>query len=212
MLLPPVIGFKLHGRLREGCTATDLVLTITQILRKKGVVGKFVEFYGAGPERPEPGRPRHRCQHGPRIRRHHGLLPRGRRNPGLPSPLQPPARTWIALVEAYTKAAGPVPHRRHPRPGLHGHPGTGPRRRSPPPWPAPSARRTAWNSPASARASRPTYPRPKRAPWPPSTASRIRRSPTVRWSSPPSPAAPTRRIRRSCWPRAWWPGRLSNAA
>src|SRR5579875_496126 len=48
MLLPPVVGFKLHGRLREGATATDLVLTITQILRKKGVVGKFVEFYGAG--------------------------------------------------------------------------------------------------------------------------------------------------------------------
>jgi aconitate hydratase len=48
MLLPPVIGFKLHGGLPEGCTATDLVLTITQMLRKKGVVGKFVEFYGAG--------------------------------------------------------------------------------------------------------------------------------------------------------------------
>jgi len=48
MLLPPVIGFKLHGRLSEGCTATDLVLTITQMLRKKGVVGKFVEFYGTG--------------------------------------------------------------------------------------------------------------------------------------------------------------------
>src|SRR6202012_3580312 len=48
MLLPPVIGFKLHGRLKEGCTATDLVLVITQMLRKKGVVGKFVEFYGTG--------------------------------------------------------------------------------------------------------------------------------------------------------------------
>ncbi|HLK63355.1 MAG TPA: aconitate hydratase AcnA [Bryobacteraceae bacterium] len=48
MLLPPVVGFKLHGKLKEGCTATDLVLTITQILRKKGVVGKFVEFYGTG--------------------------------------------------------------------------------------------------------------------------------------------------------------------
>jgi aconitate hydratase len=48
MLLPPVVGFKLHGRLAEGCTATDLVLTITQMLRKKGVVGKFVEFYGTG--------------------------------------------------------------------------------------------------------------------------------------------------------------------
>jgi aconitate hydratase len=48
MLLPPVVGFKLHGKLPPGCTATDLVLTVTQMLRKKGVVGKFVEFYGAG--------------------------------------------------------------------------------------------------------------------------------------------------------------------
>ncbi|HLH39384.1 MAG TPA: aconitate hydratase AcnA [Bryobacteraceae bacterium] len=48
MLLPEVIGFKLSGRLPEGATATDLVLTVTQMLRKKGVVGKFVEFYGEG--------------------------------------------------------------------------------------------------------------------------------------------------------------------
>src|SRR5271170_3903056 len=48
MLLPEVIGFKLTGELREGVTATDLVLTVTQMLRKKGVVGKFVEFYGPG--------------------------------------------------------------------------------------------------------------------------------------------------------------------
>ena len=48
MLLPEVIGFKLRGRLPEGSTATDLVLTVTQVLRKKGVVGKFVEFYGNG--------------------------------------------------------------------------------------------------------------------------------------------------------------------
>ncbi|HLK19325.1 MAG TPA: aconitate hydratase AcnA, partial [Bryobacteraceae bacterium] len=48
MLLPEVIGFKLKGRLPEGATATDLVLTVTQMLRKKGVVGKFVEFYGPG--------------------------------------------------------------------------------------------------------------------------------------------------------------------
>ncbi len=48
MLLPEVIGFKLTGALREGVTATDLVLTVTQMLRKKGVVGKFVEFYGPG--------------------------------------------------------------------------------------------------------------------------------------------------------------------
>ncbi|HDZ58020.1 hypothetical protein LCGC14_0144710 [marine sediment metagenome] len=48
MLVPEVIGFKMTGKLREGLTATDLVLTVTQMLRKKGVVGKFVEFYGDG--------------------------------------------------------------------------------------------------------------------------------------------------------------------
>jgi len=47
MLIPEVIGFKLFGKLQEGITATDLVLAITQILRKKGVVGKFVEFFGS---------------------------------------------------------------------------------------------------------------------------------------------------------------------
>jgi aconitate hydratase len=48
MLIPEVVGFKLTGKLREGATATDLVLTVTQMLRKKGVVNKFVEFYGPG--------------------------------------------------------------------------------------------------------------------------------------------------------------------
>ncbi|NVO12888.1 MAG: aconitate hydratase AcnA [Rhodoplanes sp.] len=48
MLLPEVIGFRLDGKLKEGVTATDLVLTVTQMLRKKGVVGKFVEFFGPG--------------------------------------------------------------------------------------------------------------------------------------------------------------------
>ena len=48
MLLPDVIGFKLHGKLKEGVTATDLVLTVTQMLRKRGVVDKFVEFFGPG--------------------------------------------------------------------------------------------------------------------------------------------------------------------
>ncbi|MEO5923995.1 MAG: aconitate hydratase AcnA [Bryobacteraceae bacterium] len=48
MLLPQVVGFKMTGKLPEGATATDLVLTATQMLRKKGVVGKFVEFYGEG--------------------------------------------------------------------------------------------------------------------------------------------------------------------
>src|SRR6185369_11395634 len=48
MLIPRVVGFRLSGRLGEGVSATDLVLTITQMLRKLGVVGKFVEFFGSG--------------------------------------------------------------------------------------------------------------------------------------------------------------------
>src|SRR5436189_5102652 len=48
MLIPQVVGFRLTGELSEGATATDLVLTVTEMLRKKGVVGKFVEFYGPG--------------------------------------------------------------------------------------------------------------------------------------------------------------------
>jgi aconitate hydratase len=48
MLIPQVVGVRLHGRLREGATATDLVLTVTELLRERGVVGKFVEFFGAG--------------------------------------------------------------------------------------------------------------------------------------------------------------------
>jgi aconitate hydratase len=48
MLIPEVVGFKLTGKLPEGATATDLVLTVVEMLRKKGVVGKFVEFFGAG--------------------------------------------------------------------------------------------------------------------------------------------------------------------
>ena len=48
MLIPDVIGFRLTGKLPEGATATDLVLTVTQMLRAKGVVGKFVEFFGPG--------------------------------------------------------------------------------------------------------------------------------------------------------------------
>src|SRR5436853_573935 len=48
MLIPQVLGVKLSGELREGATATDLVLTVTQLLRQEGVVGRFVEFYGPG--------------------------------------------------------------------------------------------------------------------------------------------------------------------
>ena len=48
MLIPEVVGFKLYGKLPEGSTATDLVLTVTQMLRQMGVVGEFVDFFGPG--------------------------------------------------------------------------------------------------------------------------------------------------------------------
>ena len=70
LLAPEVIGFRLHGQLPEGTTATDLVLMVTQMLRKHGVVGKFVEFYGPGLSPADPGRPGHPVQHGPGVRRH----------------------------------------------------------------------------------------------------------------------------------------------
>ena len=76
MLIPEVIGFKLTGSMPEGTTATDLVLTVTQMLRKKGVVGKFVEFFGdALPNMTIEDQRDHR-QHGPGIRRDLRLLPR----------------------------------------------------------------------------------------------------------------------------------------
>ena len=66
MLIPEVIGFKLTGKLNEGVTATDLVLTVTQMLRKKGVVDKFVEFFGPGLDTHAARRPRDDRQHGAR--------------------------------------------------------------------------------------------------------------------------------------------------
>ena len=80
MLLPEVIGFKLTGKLKEGVTATDLVLTVTQMLRERGVVGKFVEFFGPGlADLSIADRATHR-QHGAGIRRDLRLLPDRRRH------------------------------------------------------------------------------------------------------------------------------------
>ena len=111
MLLPPVVGFKLHGQAARRRTATDLVLTVTQMLRKKGVVGKFVEFYGAGVSALEPGRPRHHRQHGARVRRDDRLLPGRRRDARLPAVHQPRAGADRA-GGGVREGAGPVPHGR----------------------------------------------------------------------------------------------------
>ena len=75
MLIPPVLGFRLTGTLPEGVTATDLVLTVTERLRKHGVVGKFVEFFGPGLRAPHDRRSRDARQHVPGVRRDGGDVP-----------------------------------------------------------------------------------------------------------------------------------------
>ena len=75
MLVPQVVGFKLSGALPEGATATDLVLTVTEILRKTGVVGKFVEYFGEGRPVPAARRPGDAREHVARVRRDVRLLP-----------------------------------------------------------------------------------------------------------------------------------------
>jgi aconitate hydratase len=104
MLIPEVVGFELTGKMVEGTTGTDLVLKVVEMLREKGVVGKFVEFYGAGLE-PAAGRPRDDRQHGAGIRRDLRLLPDRRRNAALPAQHRP-RRDRVALVEAYAKENG----------------------------------------------------------------------------------------------------------
>lgn len=105
MLIPQVIGFKLLGQLKEGATATDLVLTVTEMLRKKGVVGKFVEFFGPGlPNLPLADRATI-ANMAPEYGATCGIFPvdaetlRYLRMSGRPPEL-------IQLVEAYTKEQG----------------------------------------------------------------------------------------------------------
>ena len=119
MLIPQVIGFRLTGKLPEGATATDLVLTVTQALRKKGVVGKFVEFYGPGSREPPAGRPGDDREHGPRVRRDLRHLPVDAETLRY---LRLTGRTHeqIELAEAYARRAGPLVGRRPSRPSTHG--------------------------------------------------------------------------------------------
>ena len=96
MLIPRVVGFKLTGELPDGSTATDLVLTITEMLRKHGVVGKFVEFYGPGVAGGAAGQPRHDRQHEPGVRLDLRDLPDRRRDAALPALHRPQGRAGRA--------------------------------------------------------------------------------------------------------------------
>ena len=105
MLLPEVIGFKLTGELREGVTATDLVLTVTQMLRKKGVVGKFVEFFGPGLNAMSVADRATIANMAPEYGATCGLFPIDAQAIAyLKTTGRKPAR--VALVEAYAKAQG----------------------------------------------------------------------------------------------------------
>ena len=118
MVLPEVIGFKLTGRMKEGVTATDLVLTVTQMLRARGVVGKFVEFFGPGLTASVDRRPRHAGQHVAGIWRHLRLLADRRRHHPLSEGHQPPGRGGRA-GRRLRQGAGHVPRQDHARSGVH---------------------------------------------------------------------------------------------
>jgi aconitate hydratase len=105
MLLPEVIGFKLTGELKEGVTATDLVLTVTQMLRKLGVVGKFVEFYGPGLKHLSLADRATIANMAPEYGATCGFFPVDTETLNyLETSARTPAR--VALVEKYSKAQG----------------------------------------------------------------------------------------------------------
>jgi aconitate hydratase len=105
MLLPEVIGFKLTGELAPGVTATDLVLTVTQLLRQKGVVGKFVEFYGPGLSRLSLADRATIANMAPEYGATCGFFPIDAETLNyLATSARTPGR--VALVEAYAKAQG----------------------------------------------------------------------------------------------------------
>jgi aconitate hydratase len=105
MLIPEVIGFRLDGQLPEGTTATDLVLTVTQMLRKKGVVGKFVEFYGPGLANLALADMATIANMAPEYGATCGFFPVSAETLDyLKSTARPAAQ--VALVEAYAKAQG----------------------------------------------------------------------------------------------------------
>ena len=105
MRLPEVVGFKLTGKAREGTTATDLVLTVTEMLRKKGVVGKFVEFYGPGLDQLSLADRATIANMAPEYGATCGFFPIDKETIAyLKATARKPGR--IALVEAYAKAQG----------------------------------------------------------------------------------------------------------
>ena len=124
--IPEVIGFKLTGKLNEGVTATDLVLTVTQMLRKKGVVNKFVEFFGPGLDTMPLADRATIANMAPGIRRHLRLLPDRRRDHPLLDDDRPRSASR-GTHRSLRQGDRPVPLLRCSRPGVHRYARTRPR-------------------------------------------------------------------------------------
>ena len=194
MLIPRVVGFKLTGDLPEGATATDLVLTITEMLRKHGVVGKFVEFYGPGVVGAAAGQPGHHRQHEPGVRLHHRGLPDRRGDDQVPQahrphrgaaragrglrqgagPLARPGRRAALLREARARPGDRRPVARRPEaPAGPGLARPTPRRPSAARWPTTSTAATTQDARGTTRRSpSPSRPATRRSQRPTATASR----------------------------------------
>ena len=204
MLLPEVVGFSCTASCKEGTTATDLVLTVTQMLRKKGVVGRFVEFYGPGVDDTGARRPRDDRQHGAGIRRDLRLLPGRQRDAALSGPHRPRSGAGRA-GRGLCQGARPVARREHARPGLHRHARARSRhRRAVARRAAPAAGPRALSGAGQEFRGRAAQAR--REPTSRTKAGEVRSkapitsSRTAMSSSPRSPAAPTPRTRASCSP------------
>ncbi len=190
MLIPEVVGFRLHGKLREGATATDLVLTVTEMLRKKGVVGKFVEFYGTGlstlsvPDRATI------ANMAPEYGATMGFFPVDSETLAY---LQFTGRAHeqIALVEASAPIPPPIQFSATNSSSISAP--------SSPPSPDPSAHkiasRCAMQNPLSPKSSKAC----RRNMCKSATTVTLSISRAARSSSPQSQAAPIRRTHRSCW-------------
>ena len=213
---PTVIGLRLRGALPAGATATDLVLTVTEMLRAHGVVGKFVEFFGDGLSAADPGRPRDAS---PTCRP--SSAPPPRCFPIDDETLRYLQRTGRGRGSSPssrpTQGAGPVPHRRRPGPRASTRRSSSTWARSMPSLAGPRGRRTAWpcgRLGSSCDVPREPEPDPRRAdgrsadgaggstrcPAARSTPVERRTSDLLPHGSvgrsPPSPAAPTPRTRR----------------
>jgi aconitate hydratase len=146
MVTPQVVGFKLTGKLREGVTATDLVLTVTQALRRKGVVEKFVEFFGPGLGQMSLADRATIANMAPEYGATCGFFPVDDETLNYLRPHRTDGGRGGAR-RALQQGAGALPHRGHARPGVQRHAGARPRLGSSRASPGRSARRTAWRCP-----------------------------------------------------------------